>query len=398
MFVRGQGLMERLQLELNRKKFADMRWEEVWDAALRIRSMFLKQEVPSALAEEITRAVEDYFGDRPVAVRSSAPDEDAAGSSFAGLHESYINIRGSASVVEHVRLVWASLWSDAALLYRREIGLDPASSAMAVVIQELVAGDRSGVAFSVAPGDRDQIVIEAVHGLNQGLVDGAVEPDRWFVAREGMRLVRHDPVKRGRWMQAVDSGVELCDLPAELMERAPLAESEAVLVANAALILEKFWQAPQDVEWTFRENELLVLQARPITTAADSAAGDKRPWYLSLRRSLDNLKKLRGRIENELLPAMDAAAEQMAGLQPQTLDDRALATAIEERREVHAKWRAVYWDDFIPFAHGMRIFGQFYNDALKPANPYEFVDLLSGESLLAGERNAMLEELAAKEP
>jgi phosphoenolpyruvate synthase/pyruvate phosphate dikinase len=81
-----------------------------------------------------------------------------------------------------VRLVWASLWSDAALLYRRELGTrPPRRSTMAVVVQEIVAGERSGVAFSRHPEREDQALIEAVHGLNQGLVDGTVEPDRWVL-------------------------------------------------------------------------------------------------------------------------------------------------------------------------------------------------------------------------
>ena len=84
------------------------------------------------------------------------------------------------ALLEHIRLVWASLWSDAALLYRRELGLDVESSAMAVVVQEIVPGNRSGVVFGINPNDRAQSVVEAVYGLNEGLVSGQVEPDRWI--------------------------------------------------------------------------------------------------------------------------------------------------------------------------------------------------------------------------
>ena len=136
------------------------------------------------------------FGDRPTVVRSSAPDEDAASSSFAGLHESYLNIRGSDAILEHVRKVWASLWSDAALLYRKELGLDVEKSTMAVVIQEIVRGDRSGVAFSINPVDDSQGVVESVYGLNQGLVDGVVEPDRWILDRSEQTIVSHVAAER----------------------------------------------------------------------------------------------------------------------------------------------------------------------------------------------------------
>ena len=150
-YVNRTGLRERILLELHRKDFKEMRWEEIWDCATRIRNMFLSKPFPDELARQIYRAITDRFGDKPVAIRSSAPEEDDAQSSFAGLHESFINVAGVESIVKHVRLVWASLWSDAALLYRQEIGLDVEKSAMAVVIQETVVGDRSGVVFTRNP-------------------------------------------------------------------------------------------------------------------------------------------------------------------------------------------------------------------------------------------------------
>jgi pyruvate,water dikinase len=142
------GLRERILLELHRKDFKEMRWEEIWDCATRIRNMFLTKPLPDDLAQEIRAAIGDRFRDKSVAVRSSAPEEDDAKSSFAGLHESYINVTGVESILKHIRLVWASLWSDAALLYRQEIGLDVEKSSMAVVIQETVVGSRSGVVFN----------------------------------------------------------------------------------------------------------------------------------------------------------------------------------------------------------------------------------------------------------
>ena len=147
------------------------------------------------------------FGDSAVVVRSSAPDEDSSRASFAGLHESYVNIRGNEAIVEHVRLVWASLWSDAALLYRRELGLDVSKSSMAVVVQEILAGERSGVAFSRDPNNETRAVIEAVHGLNQGLVDGTVEPDRWLLDRKSGRIISHIPAVRENRVIANQRGV-----------------------------------------------------------------------------------------------------------------------------------------------------------------------------------------------
>jgi pyruvate,water dikinase len=163
-YVLRTGLRERILLELHRKDFKEMRWEEIWDCATRIRSMFLSKPFPQDIAQDIQTAIGDRFGDQAVAVRSSAPEEDDAKSSFAGLHESFINVAGIESIVKHIRLVWASLWSDAALLYRQEIGLDVEKSSMAVVIQETVVGDRSGVVFTKNPNDETQGIVESVHG------------------------------------------------------------------------------------------------------------------------------------------------------------------------------------------------------------------------------------------
>lgn len=394
-YVDRVGLRERILLELHRKDFADMRWEEVWDCATRIRNLFLQKPMPPALKADLSQAIQSLFAGRAVAVRSSAPDEDAAGSSFAGLHESFVNVTGTTDILEHVQKVWASLWSDAALLYRQEIGLDVETSAMAVVIQEAVLGERSGVAFTRNPNDVDQGVVESVHGLNQGLVDGAVEPDRWILDRRGRAVVSHKAVVRKRWMRPSDSGVRLADLPADIAEQPPLSDAEALDVFDTALELEQLLQHPQDMEWTYRQDQIVVLQSRPITTLAADNPQDKRGWYLSLHRSFENLKQLRQRIEIEIIPGMIAAAEELAQQDLPRLSDAALADEIKRRWDINQAWVDLYWQDCIPFAHGVRLFGQFYNDVMRPQDPYEFVDLLVQTDMASLERNRMLEEMAS---
>jgi pyruvate,water dikinase len=395
-FVDASGLRERILLELHRKDFKDMRWEEVWDCAARIRNLFLRKPLPYRLAGLLRDAVDRRFGGRPVAVRSSAPEEDAARSSFAGLHASYVNVRGADAVIEHVRLVWASLWSDAALLYRQELGLDPGRSAMAVVVQELVAGRASGVCFSQSPTEPSQALVESVHGLNQGLVDGEVEPDRWVLDRDLGRVLGHTPARRDRQMAATEAGVEPVELPAELRDRPPLGDDEALAVYRLARKAERHFGRPQDVEWTLRGDELFMLQSRPVTTRPQASDGDRRGWYLSLHRSFDNLRQLRRRIEGEQIPAMIALAAELAAVDLARLDDRGLAAEVRRRLEINARWVDVYWKDFIPFAHGIRLFGQVYNDRLKPEDPYEFVNLLTRTDMASLERNRLLEALAER--
>lgn len=150
-YLDATGLRQRLPLLLERKPFNEMRWEELWDLALRVRHLFLKTALPADLAADLSGLLAPLCGDRSVTVRSTAPVEDSATASFAGLHDSFVNVRGLPAILDKLRLVWASLWSDRALLYRQELGLDPVASSMAVIVQELVVGDRSGVAFSRCP-------------------------------------------------------------------------------------------------------------------------------------------------------------------------------------------------------------------------------------------------------
>ncbi|HSO72266.1 MAG TPA: PEP/pyruvate-binding domain-containing protein, partial [Thermodesulfobacteriota bacterium] len=253
-FLQKSGLGPRIFFELQRKPFEEMRWEEIWDAALRIRNLFLNQAVPPELEEALKIQLEKVFGNRPVVVRSSGRGEDSAGVSFAGLHESFVNIRGAKDMLEHIRLVWASLWSDRALLYRQELGLDIEHSAMPVVIQSLIQGDRSGVAFSQNPNDPTQAVIEAVYGLNQGLVDGTVEPDRWILDRTDGKVLSHHGVIREKRIGARAGGVGLVEVPPGLKDKPPLGTDEIQDLWETARRAEQSFSAPQDVEWTFRED------------------------------------------------------------------------------------------------------------------------------------------------
>lgn len=392
-YLHDTGLGERVLLELNRKRFEDLRWEELWDASLRIRNMFLTTLLPPAICEQLLREGLGAWGDSPVAVRSSALDEDASGSSFAGLHESYVNVSGLDSILDHVRLVWASLWSDAALLYRQELGLDVSTSAMAVLVQQLVAGERSGVAFCVDPTNDAQAVVEAVYGLNQGLVDGTVEPDRWVLDRATGAVLAHHGVERREAMRPSASGAALVPLAESLAQKAPLSDAEAQAVFALAKRCEDLFGSPQDVEWTYADNRLFVLQSRPVTAGGGGEDG-QRSWYLSLRRSYDNLRSLRVRIEDELIPAMVAEAKALAQVGLDSLGDGESADELEKRIASRDRWTRVYWDDFIPFAHGARLFGQVYNDVMRPEDPFEFISLLGGNELASLKRHEMMGELA----
>ena len=392
-YIGSTGLRDNLVMVLYRKAFDDMRWEEIWDTALRIRNLFLQTPIPADLSASMASAIESTFSGKAVSVRSSAPGEDSSKTSFAGLHESYVNIRGTASILKHIRLVWASLWSDRALLYRQELGLDVEKSAMAVVVQEMISGERSGIVFGRNPVDETQAVIEAVYGLNQGLVDGTIEPDRWILGRITGKILSHSPALREKVLNAAPMGTRLEDLTPELKEKPPLAEKDVSDVYQLAMKAESLFKSPQDVEWTYQKKRLHTLQARPITTGTTD--DDQRLRYLSLHRSFDNLRELRTKIEKDLIPSMEAEAARLADIDLTGLTDADLADEIERRLGINEKWQEAYWDNCIPFAHGMRMFGQIYNDLVNPTDPFEFTDLLKGLRMVSIQRNQNLEDLAA---
>jgi pyruvate,water dikinase len=397
-FVDGTGLREKINLELNRKVFSEMRWEEVWDASQRIRLFFLRAPMSEEMHNELDRCISSTFDDRAVVVRSSAPDEDRSGHSFAGLHASFTHLHGTEEAIRHIRMVWASLWSDAALLYRQELGLDILTSSMAVLVQEMVPGQASGILFTQNPNHADQGLIEGVHGLNPPLVDGKISPDRWVLEAGTGQVVDHiAPSSRSQWQppDSTSTDDKLISLPEELKDRTPLNPEKIATLFEAGEKVVHLFGVPQDIEWTFQDEVLVLLQARPITTSMKPADGDSRAWYLSLHRSLDNLLSLRQRIEESLIPRMQETAQELAEISLSDLSDTELAAEIKRRWEINRHWASVYWDDFIPFAHGMRLFGQVYNQVMTPEDPYEFMTLLKRQDLISIRRNRALAQLAA---
>lgn len=381
-FLEAGDLHRTLHMELGRKAFESLRWEEIWDAALRIRSAFLRTAVPQEVVRAIAAALTEMPVANAVAVRSSALGEDTVRTSFAGLHESFVDVVGKEPVLDAVRAVWASLWSDAALLYRQELKLDPVSSTMAVLVQEMTHGVPSGVAFAQDPragAPPSRAIIEAVPGPCRDLVDGLVEPDRWILDRRTGSLLEWQPGER-EGKEPVSALLGRDDLRGMLTM---LSEVESIV------------GSPPDVEWTGHGARLTLLQARPITTLQDTP-DDPRRWYLTLRPRRGQLTNLCRRVAEDLIPKLQAAGERFAAEALEHWDNEGLARALEERVAAVRHWKQIYRDEFIPFAHGVRQLAVYYNDAVRPADPYEFVGLLKGEHLIASERNQQLAEFAER--
>ena len=394
-YVNETGLRTKIMMELSRKTNDDVRWEELWDTSLRIRNMFVNTPFPPKLYETIKESVDTYYNGKSVVVRSSAPGEDTSETSFAGLHASYVNVRGAESVIEHIKLVWASLWSDSSLLYRKELGLDEFRSSMAVVVQEIIEGVVSGIGFGQHPNDPALCVIEAVYGLNQGLVDGTLEPDRWILDRADGTIISHTPAVRSHAVSPSEEGTALTSLPPELKDRPPLNDENVREIYRLVMKAEQIFGLPQDVEWTMKNSIMYMLQSRPITTLAGKDKDEKRGWYLSLKRSFENLRTMRHKIEDELIPALQKETDDLLKADLPALSDHQILDEAARRRDIFDKWKKIYWEYFIPFAHGMRLFGTVYNDAVRPSDPYEYMSLLSTGDMVSLQRNDILQEMAS---
>lgn len=385
-FIKDNEIDKFIISELSRKRYEDMRWEELWDASLRIRNLFTKADIPKILYEEIISVIENNFRGRPLAIRSSSLSEDSSSASFAGIHESFINQVTTSSIIQSIKLVWASLWSDTALLYRDEISLSVNESAMAVIIQEMISGEISGIAFCESPYDKNEAIIESVFGLNKGLVDGDIEPDRFIIDRKKRNVKSVYNATHTRKVSPTKNGVKFVSL--NNLKTSSLNQLQIKNIYDHMEELENLFNAPQDIEWTIKGEEIYILQSRPITVKENN----EKQWYQSLKRSFDNLEKLAHRIECEILPQMEEDANKTALANLSSIDDSELIMEIERRKTLYDKWNETYWNECIPFAHGVRLFATVYNDKMHPEDAFEFIDVILPHNMKSTERNALLED------
>jgi phosphoenolpyruvate synthase/pyruvate phosphate dikinase len=238
-------------------------------ASDQVRAIIVGNPLPEELHAVIGAAYEGLGPQIPVAVRSSAVGEDGEAASFAGQQETFLNVRGDEAVARDVRECWASYFAPRALFYRAQKGT-LSDTRMAVVVQEMVLAEKSGVLFTMDPirKRRDHMVIEAVFGLGEGIVSGMITPDHYVVERKSGAVVNEViSVQSIAVLHDVDHGgtrhVELSE--AEGGERV-LGVEELHDLRTTGLRVEAFLGSPQDIEWSFRGGELLLLQSRPITT------------------------------------------------------------------------------------------------------------------------------------
>jgi len=220
----------------------------------------------------LKRSLEPSF----VAVRSSSTAEDLGEASFAGQQESYVNIKGNANLIEAVKKVFASLYTARAVYYRKKKGFGKVDISIAVIVQKMVDSDKSGVIFSKNPVDySDDIIIEAVWGLGDGIVSGSIKPDRYVVDRnfETKKLTVTD--KKVAFVRDSGGDFKTVQLTPSMSSRQVLENSEIKKLAQFALKLEEHYGKPQDIEFAISGHEIFLLQTRPITTLKNKKYRDK---------------------------------------------------------------------------------------------------------------------------
>ena len=233
-----------------------------------MKDMVLRAGMPSEVRDRILASYRAMGSDVNVAVRSSATGEDGADASFAGMNATFTNISGEEQLIDAVQRCWASLFGPRVVTYRASRGFT-ADPAMAVVVQQMIASERSGVAFTADPttDETDRVVVEGAFGQGEVVVSGSVEPDTYVVSKEnGEILSRRIGYKQFKIVRGADGNDLNIDLDEAEALKQVLNDDEVRTIADIAIRSEKHAGCPQDTEWAIADGKTYIVQTRPITT------------------------------------------------------------------------------------------------------------------------------------
>jgi pyruvate, water dikinase len=280
-FLDQSGLADRIRRTLEDLDPEDTR--ELAATGTRIRQWIMETPLQAPLEEAIGQAwkkLQDRHGENlAVAVRSSATAEDLPDASFAGQQETFLNVRGLDAVLEKIHAVFASLYNDRAIAYRVHHGFEHHDVALSAGIQLMVRAGTgaAGVLFTLdtESGYRNVVFITSSYGLGESVVQGAVNPDEFYLFKPNLKSGRPAILRRSLGSKATrmvysDSnggGVTTEDTPDDLRQAFSISDEDATALANMALTIEKHYKRPMDIEWGKDgvSGELFILQARPET-------------------------------------------------------------------------------------------------------------------------------------
>ena len=279
----GLTLAKRIEDRLSGVDVTDVR--ALAEAGADIRQWIVETPLQPRLEKEILehyrRMVGEASGELSVAVRSSATAEDLQDASFAGQQETYLNIVGEQNLLHAVKLVFASLYNDRAISYRQQRGFNHADVALSAGIQKMVRSDlaSSGVMFTLdtESGFKDVVFITSSYGLGETVVQGAVNPDEFYVHKPMLEKGKLPIVRRSLGSKLIkmifsrernaEQAVETVDVPEEQRRRFSISDADVVELAKFAVVIEKHYGRPMDIEWGKDgvDGKLYILQARPET-------------------------------------------------------------------------------------------------------------------------------------
>lgn len=390
-------------------------------ASARITTLVEGLPLPDDLSEAILGSYR-RLGAPPAAVRSSATTEDLPGASFAGQQATSLNVRGEDELLDAVRYCWASLWSARAIAYRERQGFRHDRAAVAVVVQQLIPAEVSGVLFTANPvsGARDEIVVNAALGLGEAVVGGLTTPDSFTLDRTTLAVRERQTGRQEVETVLTERGTAERQLSPKRAARPALNDEQLVRLAETGLKIEHHFGVPQDIEWAYADGRLWVLQARAITNLSPAPLEDARweapfpgsAWWR--RQVVENLPEPLSPLFDELYVreglelSIDAlmAFLRMTYARLEDFADRPFFTSINgyaySRADYKLSWRMVpiilrlTADEFrVMFREGPAYWREHALPAYKAMiERWRAVDLANarGEHLLAGVRELALED------
>lgn len=250
--------------------FAFHQPDRLRDQCARLRARLGQVALPQPLQDAIQQGlVQLGAGERDAfAVRSSSTFEDLAQAAFAGQHDTYLNVRGAAAIIERVRDCFASLWGDRAVLYRQRQGFDQHAARMAVVVQRQIECDVAGVGFSINPvsGRLDQLVIDANYGLGESVVAGECEVDHFELDKKSLQIAGRTVGHKTILIAPTPDGTEERHVAPELADQSCVSDEQLQAIGGLLKRVEAHYGWPQDIEWGWKAGELFLFQSRPVTT------------------------------------------------------------------------------------------------------------------------------------
>jgi len=259
--------------------------EELRAVGQRMRTHLENLDIPAPIQQEIIHAWRKTGSHYAYAIRSSATAEDLPGASFAGQQDTFLNIEGEQNILDCVRKCWASLFTDRAIVYRRQNGFEHDQVLLAVVVQRMVFPEVSGIMFTAGPvtGNRKIVSIDASFGLGEALVSGIVSADLYQVRSD--KLLKKQIAKKEIAIYAKpEGGTAKVEITGERQTAPALSDEDAVRLARMGRSIEAHFGNPQDIEWCLADNQIFIVQSRPITTLypVPTIADDKIHLFVSI--------------------------------------------------------------------------------------------------------------------